>query len=40
MSETRLTEADKLLNKINIIYTNIGGKNENGKRYILIFNRC
>jgi hypothetical protein len=33
MSETRLSEVDKLLNKINFIYTAIKGKDENGKKY-------
>jgi len=28
--ETRLTEVDKLLNKINLIYTSIKGKDDNG----------
>ncbi len=28
--ESRLTEVDKLLNKINLIYTAVHGKDENG----------
>jgi hypothetical protein len=29
--ETKLSEVDKLLNKINYIYTSVHGKDENGK---------
>jgi hypothetical protein len=31
MEETRLTEVDKLLRKIDLIYTSIKGKPEEGK---------
>lgn len=34
--ETRLTEVDKLLRKIDLIYTAIKGKDENGKIYYFL----
>ena len=34
MADSKLGELDRLIKKIDFVYTKIGGRNENGKKYL------